>query len=128
MLIEKFYVIKTGRSETDNNKIDWYEDIEIEEGEHGYKNYQVIPYEYPIFTSFEEAEAACKGDWEGYLFEYCDYFAKIMEYTYHHYSGYYLSHEWFYSHEEAIRQKVDSKYVYEFVSEKEYPLPKGISE
>ena len=30
MLIEKFYVIKTGRSETDNNKIDWYEDIEIE--------------------------------------------------------------------------------------------------
>ena len=27
MLIEKFYVIKTGRSDTSDNKIDWYVDF-----------------------------------------------------------------------------------------------------
>ena len=129
MLIERFYIIKTGQPHpADNNKIYWYEDIEIKEGDFGYKNYQEMPSEYPIFTTFEEAEAACKGDWEGELFEYCDNFAKIMEYTYHHYHGYLLSHEWLYSHEEAIRQKVENKYVYELVSEKEYTVPEGVNE
>ena len=29
---------------------------------------------------------------------------------------------------EAIRQKVESKYVYELVNEKEYPVPEGVNE
>lgn len=117
MLIEKFYVIETGRTKADVT-IDWYEDIKIEEDSSGYKNYQVKPFEYPIYTSFEEAEKACKGDVEGRLFEYCDYHARIKEYTYYQDYGYFLTHEWNYSHYEAQRQKSEDTYVRVF--EKDY--------
>ncbi len=121
MLIKKFYIIKTGHTHPeDNKKIYWYEDIDQNEGEYGYKWYQERPSGYPIFTTFGEAEEACMRDWEGQLFEGFENYAKILEYTYNDLEGFKLSHEWLYSHEEAIRQKIDSVYTYGRISDKSY--------
>lgn len=110
MEIRKFYLIKTGYDNSDGN-IYWYEDIELENYQEGYKWYQFLPSQYPTYTTFEESEKAVIGDWQGELYEYRDNYAKILEYTADSECGghFQLTHEWYYKHDGVRYQRIGEK-------------------
>lgn len=129
MEITKFYVIETGRKE-ESQQADWYGSLALKDEKDGFKSYQFNPFEYPIYTTFEEAERSCTGDWQGVMYEYCDNVARILEYSANEETGgyYQLTHVWNYTHEMAVKQGSNS--VYTLVSEKAYPysLYSGVSD
>ncbi len=102
MELRKFYIIKTGFFHPDegNKEIDWYDDLKNETTESGYKRWHFYPFEYPLFTTFEDADEACRSDWNDLMDEIWDNFAKVCEYTMTEDGIWYLSHEWFYTTED----------------------------
>lgn len=102
MEIRKFYIIETGAfyPKKGDKEINWYDYLKKEMTKSGYKRWHFYPFEYPLFTTFEEADKACRSDWNGFMYESCDNFAKVCEYTMTEEGLWYLSHEWFYTTED----------------------------
>lgn len=112
MEIKKIYTIITGHfyKENGDKQIDWYDDIKLKISESGYRYFQFHPFEYPIFTTFEEADKACRSDWHDMMFEGWDNYAKICEYT--NEAGLWnLTHEWFYTTEKEydVLQQIENE-------------------
>lgn len=97
MQLSKFYIIRTGRSDSDTGEEFWYETVKTEKLENGYLWSEFHPFEYPLFTTFEEADKACRSDWGGLMYECCDNLAKVQEYTMTDWGTWYISTEWVYS-------------------------------
>ncbi len=123
MLIEKFYVIKAGHIFFENDPeqtIEWWDDLLVGSGNFNHLFFEWMPSFLPIFTTFEEAEHATMTNWNNLIHAFDEEYAKILEYSSYHGSNYQLTHEWFYSIEGAVNQKIDNKFMYAKIAEKEY--------
>ncbi len=125
MELQKFYIIETGafHPEEGNKEINWYDNLKNETTESGYKRWHFYPFEYPLFTTFEEADKACRSDWNDLMYEGSDNFAKVCEYSMQDYGIWYLSHEWFYTTEddyEILKPVENDEGVYTLYKEIEF--------
>ncbi len=125
MKLNKFYIIKTGYfyPEKNTKEIYWYDDLKNEITEFGYKRGHFFPFEYPLFTTFEEADKACRSDWNGLMYEDWDNFAKVCEYKMTDEGTWYLSCEWFYTTEddyEIIKPLKNDEGIYKLYKETEF--------
>ena len=108
MQINQFYVIRTGycHKESGDKKINWYDSVMNMKTKCGYRHFQFHPFEYPVFTTFEEADQACRSDWNDLMYENCDNYAKVCEYTMSSIGIWNLTHEWIYSTEDNFDIKI----------------------
>ncbi len=109
MQLNKIYLIRTGHFHKQNGdtQIDWYDKDLLQ---------------FPVFTTFEEADLACRCDWNNLMYENWDNYAKICEHTMTTWGTWYISHEWIYCTDEDFQIETPlpkEKGVYKLFQEKE---------
>lgn len=98
MEINKYYIIKTGKFYPDegDKEVKWSE-RGAQKLSCGYSERDFYPFDNPMFTTFEEADEACRNDWCGMLYEEYFNYAKVLEYTMGRFGDWNLTKEWVYS-------------------------------
>ena len=125
MQIKQFYTICTGYCHKENRdtKIDWYDSLRSLKTKDGYF-FHLCPFDYPVYTTFEEADQTCRSNWNDLMYENHDNYAKVCEYIMSPTGIWRLCHEWIYSIEEDYTIKIpiqNEKGVYKLFSELIFP-------
>ena len=123
MLIEKFYVIRTGYVKEKTGEVIWNGELPEDDLRCEFKWNVNEPYDFPLFTTFEEADAYCTSETHGKIFENVNWYTKILEYTSDNGRFYQRTHHWLYRYNNVIKKysKMKSEYEWSYFS---YPSTK----